>query len=56
MELWLFGLFFARRNNRPEPCVCFEERLSRPFVELFWNCAVRRYMIRNPDEVRPRCI
>ena len=51
MELWLLGLFFARRKNRPSPCKCWELKVWRPFVEVFWGCAVEKYKRRNPKEV-----
>ena len=54
MELWIIGLFFARRKNRPKPWRWLELKIWRPFVEVFWNIAVRRYKVRNPNEVSNR--
>ena len=51
MELWLFAYFFARRKNRPHPWRWLELNIWRPFVEIFWRIAVRKYKVRNPKEV-----
>eukprot|EP01084_Bolivina_argentea_P163332 284159_1 len=50
MELLLFFLFFSRKKNRPEPCICFELKIWRPFVEYWWYVAIKTYKQRNPDE------
>ena len=53
MQFWVFFLFFARRKNRPNPCVCLELKIWRPFVEFWWRIAEKKYIQRNPNETAP---
>merc|ERR1711879_420596 len=53
LQMWLIGLFFAAKNNRPQPWTWLELNVWRPIAEYGWNIAVRKYIARNPENAKP---